>query len=118
MDPTQPDLSGIEKLIPPLAQWLGVQPSTVLLLIGLIITGCNIAGRVIPDTATGPLGMIRKIAKVVGLLVPNRIAPSVSVNDVAKAVVAHKTPKVADAVKGEIKEIIKEQLDSKLGPGE
>lgn len=104
MDPTQPDLNGIEKLIPPLAQWLGVQPSTVLLLIGLIITVCNIAGRVIPDTATGPLGMIRKIAKVVGLLVPNRITSSVSVNDVAKAVVAR-----------EVEEITK---GSKSGPGE
>lgn len=116
MGTSQPivDLSGIQDYIPNIAAWLGIQPATALLLLTMLVTASNLAARLIPDTAIGPLGTIRKIAKVIGMFVPNRVAPSISVNDVAKAVIARKTPTVQDAVIGEVKQIIKDQLDEKL----
>jgi hypothetical protein len=103
------DLSGIENLIPPVAQLLGIEPATALLMAGLLVTTANVLGRVIPDTATGPLGVVRKVAKIIGLFVPNRIAPAVSVNDVAKAVVAEKVTQLKREIPADAKAILREQ---------
>jgi hypothetical protein len=45
-----------------------IDPSTV----ALIMLGAQIIGRAIPDSATGVLGIIRKLAKVVGLYFKNQ----------------------------------------------
>ncbi len=37
--------------------------------IALVVLAAQIVGRSIPDNATGPLGVIRKIAKLIGLYV-------------------------------------------------
>lgn len=39
--------------------------------VALIIAIAQFVGKVIPDSATGVLGVIRKIAKVIGLYVSN-----------------------------------------------
>lgn len=37
----------------------------------LAVAVAQLIGKVIPDSATGVLGAIRKIAKIIGLYVPN-----------------------------------------------
>lgn len=110
------DLSGLEDLIPPLAQALGVEPASALLFLGVAVTACNLAGRLIPDDATGVLGGVRKVCKAVGLFFPNRISSGVSVDDVAKAVVTRKVSSVADSLETEAKAELREQV-SKVLPG-
>ena len=80
------DLSGIEDLIPNLAGLLGIEPATALLIVGILVSLCNLAGRLIPDEATGWLGTVRKVCKFVGLYASNRVTKGVSVNDVAAEV--------------------------------
>lgn len=82
------DLSFLEHLIPNLAAYFNVQPSTVLLLVTILVTACNLIGRVIPDDKTGVLGMIRDVCKLLGVYAPNRVTSGISVNDVARSVVS------------------------------
>lgn len=78
-------MSGLEQLIPPIAQWLGIEPATLLLLLGMLVSAANITSRLIPDDTPGWLGIVRKVAKVIGLYVSPRITSGVSLADVAKA---------------------------------
>jgi hypothetical protein len=41
-------------------------------LLALAVAVAQAIGKLIPDTATGALGIVRKVAKVVGLYVQNR----------------------------------------------
>lgn len=82
------DLSFLEHLIPDLAAYFNVQPSTMLLLATVFVTVCNLIGRVIPDDKTGALGLIRDVCKLLGVYAPNRVTSGISVNDVARAVVS------------------------------
>ena len=78
----------MEELIPFIPGLIGVDTEAFYLYLGLLITISNLVGRYIPDSATGPLGIVRKVAKVLGLYLGNRISPAVNANDVARAVVA------------------------------
>ena len=78
------DLSGFEKFIPDIASMLGVEPSTVLLLVGLIIAIANLGGRLIPDDKTGFLGFVRTACKLIGLYASNRISSGLTVNKIAE----------------------------------
>lgn len=40
--------------------------------IALVVVAAQIVGRIIPDNSKGILGVVRKIAKLVGLYTPNR----------------------------------------------
>jgi hypothetical protein len=75
----------ISNLAPDIANLLGVQPSTMLLLLFLLTTAANVVSRLIPDTATGGLLLLKQICSIVGAHVSNRIAPGVTQADVAKA---------------------------------
>lgn len=66
---------------------LGVDPQLFTLLLGVLVALANLVGRLIPDTAVGSLGVLRKVCKVVGLYVGNRVAPGISNNDAAQAVI-------------------------------
>ena len=46
-----------------IANWAGIA--------ALIVAVAQLIGKAIPDTATGALGVVRKVAKVVGLYVQN-----------------------------------------------
>lgn len=81
------DLSGIEAYIPHVAQMLGIEPATALLLVGLIVMLSNLFGRLIPDDKTGVLGGLRKVFKFVGFYASNRIASGLTVNEIAKTTV-------------------------------
>lgn len=47
--------------------------STMTGIVALTVAVAQLIGKAIPDTATGPLGVIRQIAKVIGLYVPNKV---------------------------------------------
>lgn len=80
------DLSFLQSLVPDLAGFFHLQPATLLLYLVVISTICNIVGRKIPDSATGYLGVIREVCKIIGLYAANKVAPGVTVSDVAKRV--------------------------------
>lgn len=71
-------------LLEQLSQMLGMDPATLAAVVFVVYAVCQLIGRLIPDDATGVLGVIRKICKVFGLYVSNRITRGVSVNDVAR----------------------------------
>lgn len=99
-------MEGIEKYIPHVAQWLGVEPSTVLLIIGVTVALSNLAGRLIPDDKVGVLGVIRTVAKFVGLYASNRISSGLTVNAVARS-----TAPVVETINEQLEQV-EERLDS------
>lgn len=91
------DLSFLENLIPNLAAFFNVQPATMLLLVTIVVTTCNLVGRLIPDDKTGLLGLIRDVCKLLGVYAPNRVTAGITVNDVARSVVGTPEPEVREA---------------------
>lgn len=89
------DLSILEQLIPNLAGWLHMQPSTLLLYVGVLMTLANFTGRMIPDTATGWRGVLRQVCKFVGIYAQNRVAPGVRMNDVVKDIIGQQAAGIA-----------------------
>lgn len=84
----------IVNLLPDAAKLLGIQPSTLLLILIIITTTANRTARLIPDNATGWKGVVRMVCAVIGVNVASRIAPGITVTDVAKAALA--TPPIPD----------------------
>lgn len=80
----------IANLAPDLARLLGIQPSTLVLLIFIVVQLANVGARLIPNDATGFWGGVRKVCALIGLYVSSRVTSGVSVNDVTDA--ALKTP--------------------------
>lgn len=70
-----------------LSHLLGINTGALIGYIAIIMTICNLVGRYIPDTETGFLGNVRKVCKVVGLYLANRVAPGVSTEDASQAVI-------------------------------
>lgn len=81
------DLSGIEHYIPNVAAMLGIEPATALFLVTVIVVIANLVSKFIPDDRTGALGMIRKVAKFIGIAASNRIMAGLTVNEVVRATV-------------------------------
>lgn len=67
-----------------IAGWLGIDPAILLATIPIVVLIANFLSRAIPDDSTGVLGVIHKIAKVLGLYLSNRISSGVSINSVVK----------------------------------
>jgi hypothetical protein len=88
----------VESLIPDLAALLGVDPTTALLITGVVVSVSNLVGRLIPDDEVGALGAIRKAAKIIGLYAPNTISKGVSVNDIAVSVAKHEAEEFIEEV--------------------
>jgi len=86
----------IANLVPEIAKAIGISPTTLLLLVMIITTAAKAAARRIPDTATGWLGVVRRVCKVVGVQVNSQIAPGITMNDIAKASLA--VPRIAENV--------------------
>lgn len=55
-----------------------------LLAFGMLLS--QLVAKLIPDDATGILGLVRKIAKVLGAYASNRVKAGVSVNDLSKTI--------------------------------
>jgi hypothetical protein len=78
----------MDDLVNFLAGLLGVSPAVLPLILAVIVALANLAGKLIPDSATGPLGILRKVCKIVGLYITNRVTPNVSTGDVTRALAA------------------------------
>jgi len=92
-------MSVIEQLIPNVAKFLNIQPSTALLLAMLISGVGNITGRLIPDDKKGFLGGVRDVAKILGLYVANRVTAGVTTTDVSRVVLGKAESWVDEKVK-------------------
>lgn len=93
-----------------ISQLTGLQPATLVLLGGVIITVSNAVSRLIPDNATGFPGFIRTLTKIIGANVSSRVTAGVTVNDVARSLLA-----TADS-KPEVEAALK-QTGALPGPG-
>jgi hypothetical protein len=62
----------VEVLLAFIAAKVGVDVVSLLALVGALVALANVIGKMIPDDATGPLGIVRKVCKVIGLYVPNK----------------------------------------------
>lgn len=76
---------------------LGIEPAILMGAFAFLSLGCRLIGKTIPDDATGWKGAARKVCKVVGLYVSNRVTSGVSVTDVSKAVMQAKVPVKSEA---------------------
>jgi len=83
-------------LVPDLAELIGVQPSTLVLLIFIVTTVANAGARLIPNDAVGFWGWVRKICAFIGVHVSSRVAGGVTMNDIAAA--ALKTPSIGSKI--------------------
>lgn len=107
-----------EDLIPPLAQWLGIDPASALFYVGVILAIARVLSRKIPDDKTGFLGLVRDIAALISIDVSNKLTAGITVNDVTKRVIGLDT---YDEVKEKIIEkasegLIPEVTDELLPP--
>lgn len=91
-------------LITIISHALGIDTAAFVGYVAVVVTIANLIGRLIPDTATGWQGNVRKVAKVIGLYLGNRVAPGVSANDAAQATIGlhglGNVIEVAEEVKG------------------
>lgn len=74
----------MEHLIALIADFLGVEPEVIVALLPTLVFIFNLLARLIPDDSKGPLGVLNKIFKVLGLYVSNRVSKGISVETVAK----------------------------------
>lgn len=78
----------MEQILLFLPNLLGLDPEMAALALGVLVAIANLVGKAIPDSATGPLGIVRKVCKVLGLYIGNKVTPTINNNDVARAVAA------------------------------
>lgn len=105
-------MNDIEQYIPPLAQALGIEPATALLIVGLVMALANLAGRLIPDDKTGVLGVIRAACKIIGLYASNRIATGLTVNQIAST-----TAPIVEQVSDQLEKVEERLAVVKAFPG-
>lgn len=79
--------SDLSFIIPIIANGVGVSPSSFLAYLGVIILVARLVSRLIPDDATGPLSIVRKVAAFISVDVSNRLTKGVSQTDVTKKLV-------------------------------
>lgn len=75
----------MDEFLVTLSQMLGIDQQTIAMLLPLLVIVCGSLGKLIPDSATGFLGILRKILKVIGLYTTNRVQPGITTTDVANA---------------------------------
>lgn len=80
------DAVNLDALVDSIAFALGFEATSLLALFAVLSLVCRLVGKFIPDDATGTLGVIRRVCKVIGLYVGNRVTRNVSTNDAARAV--------------------------------
>lgn len=78
----------MEQLILLIPNLFGLDPESFFRWLVVLVTLANIISKVIPESATGALGVTRKIASIVGISLANRITPGVTSKDISKAVAA------------------------------
>lgn len=66
----------MDQIIDGIVAAIGIDPMALMGFLALISLVSQLIGKAIPDEATGFLGLVRKIAKVIGLYVTNRTGNS------------------------------------------
>lgn len=74
----------LDQLINGLASVFGVEDATLVAVLVLLAALANLVSRLIPDDSTGWLAVVRKVAAVLGLYVPNRISRNTTSRDAEK----------------------------------
>ena len=80
-------MNEIADFIPLAASALGLAPTTLLFGIFVVNQGAKVIGRLIPNNKKGPLGVVRKVANVLGADPSSRITGNITVQDAAKATI-------------------------------
>jgi hypothetical protein len=78
----------MDQILQAIPNLLGLDPASFTLLLIVVATVANIASKLIPESATGALGVVRKICAFLGVALANRITPNVNSTDIGKAVAA------------------------------
>lgn len=78
----------MEQILLLLPNLLGLDPGTFALLLGVTVVVANVTSKLIPESATGALGVVRQLASILGVALSNRITPNVTSKDISKAVAA------------------------------
>lgn len=78
----------MEQILQAIPNLLGLDPASFTLLLIVVATVANIVSKLIPESATGALGVVRKICAFLGVALANRITPHVTSKDISKAVAA------------------------------
>jgi hypothetical protein len=71
----------MDSIVAYLASLFGVHAATVPFVLAVIVAVCNLVGKLIPDDATGPLGLLRMVCKVLGLYIANRVVGTLTPSD-------------------------------------
>lgn len=90
----------------------GLDPTTFALVLGVLVAVCNLLGKLIPDSATGPLGILRKVCKVLGLYITNRLTPGVSAGDVTRSIAATLPDHVIQEASGSLAGAVKTGIEA------
>jgi len=80
------DAFNLDALVDSIALALGFEGTTLLAIFAVLSLVCRLVGKFIPDDATGFWAVVRRVCKVIGLYVGNRVTRHVSTNDAARAV--------------------------------
>lgn len=83
---------------------------TLLATFAALSIVARLIGNLIPDDEVGWRGTVRKVAKVLGLYVSNRITAGVSTNDVAKVLVGSNPSPKAQELAPQIVEVAAEEV--------
>lgn len=89
-------MHGIDSAIDAIAEALGLEGTTLLAVLAVISIVSQMVAKRIPDDKTGCLGVIRNVAKVIGLYTSNRVTSGVTVTDVSKVLLDSKLPNARD----------------------
>jgi hypothetical protein len=77
----------MDQLLNTLVSVFGLEGTTLLAVLAVLSVACRLIGKAIPDDATGFLAIVRKVTKVLGLYISNRLTSNVSTNDAARSMV-------------------------------
>lgn len=89
----------IANLAPLIAQRLGIDPMSLIIM--LFVAGYlgKIASRAIPDDAKGVLGVIRRIGTTFAAEMPNKLTAGISTGDAARVAIGLAPPEKVEAVR-------------------
>lgn len=96
----------MDQIFDAISRLLGIDPAYLAIWLGVLVAVANLIGKAIPESATGWLAGVRRVCKVIGLYIPQRITPAISATTVAKAVVAEVPDSVVKAASHNLPEAV------------
>lgn len=80
-------MNPLDSIADALFNLLGLEGTSLLTVLVAVALVAQLVARLIPDDAGGVLGIVRKIASVLGLYASNRVSSGISLKTIAGAVV-------------------------------